>query len=149
MHYTSCSSFFARAAILLCSKSVWDRCVLQSERDGLFYTGSASDLRTWLSEHCSLYFRPIMHRRPLAIIYCSVSKIELTYARQRVRPDLRARLITPVILSAAKDRGGAIPQQYHGSNRSSPYGTSIASLHRDPSAALGMTEKGSRELERH
>jgi hypothetical protein len=149
MHYTSSSSFFARAVVLLYSKLERDRCVLRSERDGLFYTGSASNLLIWLSEYRSLYFRPIMHRRPLAIIYCSVSKIELTYARQFVRPDLRARLSTPVILSAAKDRRGAILQQYHGSNRFSPYATGIASLRGDSSAALGMTEKGSRELRRH
>jgi predicted GIY-YIG superfamily endonuclease len=68
MHYKSCSSFFARAVVLLYSKSERDWCVLRSELDGLFCTGSASDLGTWLSEHRSLYFRPIKHRRSLALI---------------------------------------------------------------------------------
>jgi hypothetical protein len=195
MFYTSCYSFFARVAVLLYSKFERDPYVPESARDSLFYTDSSSDLLARFSQHRIGHVRSTMHRRPLAIICCSVSKIGVTRARQCVRPDPQARLFTPVILSAAKDQRGEAEApslsrgilQHHGSNRSSLYATSVVSLRGDsrfaaalnPSASLrvnsvkglgitssfacgsgrrkrsaasatfGMTEKGSRELERH
>jgi hypothetical protein len=162
--------------------------VLRSERDGLFYTDSASNLRARLSQHRNGHVRSAAHRRPLALIYCSVRKKAVTLASQCVRPSPGARLFTSVILSGAKDQRGeaeapslsrGIFQQHHGSNRSSPSATSVASLRGDgrfaaalnevkglgitsslacdsgrrkesaASAALGMTGKSSRELQRH
>jgi hypothetical protein len=162
--------------------------VLRSERDGLFYTDSASNLRARLSQHRNRHVRSTAHRRPLALIYWSGSRIAVTSASECVRRGSQACVFTPVILSAANTQRGEaeapslsrrIFRQDQSSNRSSPYATSVASLRGDgrfaaalnevkglgitssvacgsgrrkectASAALGMTGKSSRELERY
>jgi putative endonuclease len=58
--------------------------VLLSARDGGFYTGSTSDLRTRVREHNAGRVRSTAHRTPLVLIYYEAC-MEAEDARRRER----------------------------------------------------------------
>jgi putative endonuclease len=58
--------------------------VLRSERDGLFYTGSAKDLRARFAQHRSGRVHSTAYRRPLSLIYYEAC-LEPEDARRRER----------------------------------------------------------------
>ncbi len=58
--------------------------VLLSERDGRFYTGSTSDLRTRVRDHAAGRVKSTAHRVPLILIYYEAC-VNLDDARRRER----------------------------------------------------------------